>query len=759
MDERELLPQGTHRAADRSHWPSTKREGTLSNPRRHNEQDYDSLLKTCLDRCCIFEDSTFPAEWTSVGKCSVQGLQWRRPYEIHRNPKFFVQGASRFDLCQGNVGDCWFLAALASLTMQEDLFAHVVPQNQDFQINYCGIFHFRFWHYGDWVDVVVDDRLPTNEKGQLIFVRSCDCNEFWCALLEKAYAKLYGSYGDLHMGQISEALVDFTGGIKSLISLQNPPPDLWKRMKRAFDLGSFMGCCTTSVNSTEIKLQNGLVLTHAYSVTGIEEVPYKNRMEQLVRVRNPWGNSVEWNERWSDRSEQWNKVDPKIKENLLRNREDGEFWMAIQDFKANFERLVICNLTPDFLKDTNQHKWALSIHCGTWLKGHSAGGSMDNKGMFYMNPQYSVTLTENDMDKETNRCPFIVCLLQKPRDRRRNRSPHFYIACLLFKFQVQNQKLPQTLLDEYYLVKQPTYQNSREVSETYELGPGTYVLVPSTCNPNEQTEFLLRAYFRKGNYPKGTNANSNLCHPMVPISSSSRHSVLNRNFNGSWEQIFDKYAQNLQPTWSTPRFNWSDSLSPPLSPSPMSPTAMEAWQSRAHKQHDSWSEGFPVPMSPRSPGAQGPEIDAVGLQKILNEVLLQDQKTSEGFSLDNCRGIVLLMNFSGTGRLDKHDFRCLWEKLVLFKEIFHKSDINGIGLLYPAQLSNGLHEAGFEVTNSALKLMALRYGDSSGRISLESFINCLLRVEFATKMYTRLSKGGPAFCLTASEWMLLTTPF
>lgn len=58
------------------------------------------------------------------------------------------------------------------------------------------------------------------------------------------FARLYGSYEDLQIGQVSEALVDFTGGVNTTIKLAAAPPDLWDILTRATYSRSLMGCQT-----------------------------------------------------------------------------------------------------------------------------------------------------------------------------------------------------------------------------------------------------------------------------------------------------------------------------------------------------------------------------------------------------------------------------------------------------------------------------------------------------------------------------------
>ena len=51
-----------------------------------------------------------------------------------------------------------------------------------------GVFRFHFWMFGSWLEVLVDDLIPTRNDVP-VFTYSKDNNEFWGALLEKAYAK------------------------------------------------------------------------------------------------------------------------------------------------------------------------------------------------------------------------------------------------------------------------------------------------------------------------------------------------------------------------------------------------------------------------------------------------------------------------------------------------------------------------------------------------------------------------------------------
>ena len=75
---------------------------------------------------------------------NLLGIEWKRPEEIarffgYKKPLLFKDGHTRFDINQGYIGDCWFLAALALLPAYPKVFNNVlVDRNQSFENNPAG---------------------------------------------------------------------------------------------------------------------------------------------------------------------------------------------------------------------------------------------------------------------------------------------------------------------------------------------------------------------------------------------------------------------------------------------------------------------------------------------------------------------------------------------------------------------------------------------------------------------------------------------
>ncbi|KAJ7355026.1 Calpain-6 [Desmophyllum pertusum] len=193
-------------------------------------QRYNKLKSQCEKDERLFVDTEFPADDKSLffSRAPPESVEWKRPKDISapNPPSLFVDGFSRHDITQGKLGNCWFVASCSTLALEPSLLEKVIPDikkqewDPDDVGKYQGIFKFRFWRQGEWTEVVIDDLLPTI-GGQLVYIHSSEKNEFWGALVEKAYAKLNGSYEALEAGNISDALVDFTGGVCESINLND----------------------------------------------------------------------------------------------------------------------------------------------------------------------------------------------------------------------------------------------------------------------------------------------------------------------------------------------------------------------------------------------------------------------------------------------------------------------------------------------------------------------------------------------------------
>nr|XP_046266467.1 calpain-2 catalytic subunit-like isoform X2 [Scatophagus argus] len=477
-------------------------EGSPSNPVKFKGQDYTQLKKSLLSKGKKFEDETFPANLDSLGKLEdftsdqLSEVEWLRPHELNPDASFVMDGASRFDFKQGDVGNCWFLSSIGALTFRKPLLAQVVPPNQSFKDNYAGIFHFRFWRFGKWVDVVIDDLLPTRNKVP-VSVSSRSEKEFWAPLLEKAYAKICGSYGDMIAGNPPEAFKDFSGGVHMHYKLSKSPPDLWDIMNRATQCNTMMGCGSFSEEKgREIFDKFGLVDGHAFAVTGVKRVDSDGNSVNLVRIWNPWGEK-EWNGDWSDKSKLWDTVSDEDREQCLRMRNDGEFWMNMRDFCVYFEELDICCDSPNFVNGDDS-QWHCSLKEGRWEAGQSAGGCDAETEEFWTNPQYRLKVKgeeENNGNKN-----ILLSLLQKPHEEHRSKAEYHFIGFSIFEVPPEAPKgrLTSWLFQDYGPLKVSEFTDSRELIELHGLEPGEYLIVPCTYDPNKTASFIITMYSKVG---------------------------------------------------------------------------------------------------------------------------------------------------------------------------------------------------------------------------------------------------------------------
>lgn len=479
-------------------------------------QRYDKLKSLCVKEKKLFEDPEFPPEDKSLffSRSPTEAVEWKRPKDICAPdlPRLFINGSSTHDITQGKLGNCWFVASCSTLALETSLLEKVVPDKSDQDWGaledtdkYQGIFKFRFWRQGYWTEVVIDDLLPTI-GGQLVYVHSSQKNEFWGSLLEKAYAKLNGSYEALERGNIADALVDFTGGVCESTNLQETgfTEDeegrlvYFKAMEKAKSEGSLVGASITVKNNADMerRTETGLVMGHAYGVTDIRKITtgdglfnlFNREHLYLIRLRNPWGHK-EWNGSWSDGSAEWKSLDDSQREKLgIKAEDDGEFWMAFEDFCRYFTKATMCHVMNTSWFSLSK-RWHLFKHSNEWKSGLSAGGCVINQDTFTQNPQYAFTV------KDTDKGEVLVALMQEDtRIDRHDGGQNLSIGYYIMKVEENRRYRVHTTFEKAF---DSIFINMREVVNRYQMKKGRYVIIPSTYDPNQAGKFMLRIFTEK----------------------------------------------------------------------------------------------------------------------------------------------------------------------------------------------------------------------------------------------------------------------
>ena len=327
------------------------------NPKADGKYTAEYIAQVCEATGTPFVDLTYPPREASLARDFEPKLPtyaWMRPSTYckeDQQPCLYVGDIEPNDIDQGQLGDCYFMCALACVSEFPDLIrgAFAPPQNPA-----LGVYRCLMCKNGWWQVVTIDDTLPINPATSLpVFAKNREePNELWVSLLEKAYAKLHGSFAAIKSGDPALAMADMVGGPYE--KFKNRPE--WEDKEKMFDYlavcdendylmslgtpGSDTSAYATGGAPTAADVQEtadrykavGLCSGHAFSLIRVKRTKQGHK---LCMIRNPWGNDMEWNGDWSDDSNLW--TDDIKKEVGFYSGNDGTFWMSWDDVLKWFD--------------------------------------------------------------------------------------------------------------------------------------------------------------------------------------------------------------------------------------------------------------------------------------------------------------------------------------------------------------------------------------------------------------------------------------
>jgi hypothetical protein len=195
--------------------------------------------------------------------------------------QLFVNGIEETDVQTGNPGDLYFLPTVAAIARQPNRIRtvfHLTPS-----LHKLAIYRLLVKERGVIRELVIDDYVPVfADTGRPVFCKA-NGREVWVMLMEKAWAKLKGSYGAILTGCPHEVLTTFCIGPCLSYELTHKSTEfearLWQDLVYA-NKRRYIVCATSSISPKLSSLPERRIFT----LLGLSE----NKGNAQLRLHNYW---------------------------------------------------------------------------------------------------------------------------------------------------------------------------------------------------------------------------------------------------------------------------------------------------------------------------------------------------------------------------------------------------------------------------------------------------------------------------------------
>ena len=425
----------------------------------NNDSDIKKLqnLFMILDQKIKYTDHDFPPNIQSLisGYSDYKG-QWDRiKFEEIDHFKFpeikMFSNFSKNSIKFGKIKNINFLNIISVLIYRPEIIKRI------FEIEKINENVYAIWLFigGCWELMFLDCLFPFLGNNKKVFSFTYSENndeeiELYISLLEKAYAKLLGSYYRLLYPNPIYSLQNFTGLPFEKLPLFNIK-SLWKKIKENINKNNFVVCNIRDENGTE-----RLFYIEKY---------YEEPLLKLIKVKNGFW-EFNWDGDFSFLSEKWTQ---ELKNKLEYIYNDQEyFWITVEDFQKNFDEVITYKYFPNYYYNS------ITIN---------KKENFQNSKNFYQN---SSNLKENtilkmDLKKDTH--IFLTLFQKDARICSENYTYSYFrinigkieenkIEYIYSKFSCKRNIVFEQLLKkgEYIIMIEPNWQNNKKI----EFSIGSY---------------------------------------------------------------------------------------------------------------------------------------------------------------------------------------------------------------------------------------------------------------------------------------------
>ena len=282
---------------------------------------------------------------------------WKRESDISDFPDIFPKnGILAQDIVYGKYTNENFLSAIGALAEFPKIIKNLFISDKK---NKNGIYGLKICKDGFLQEIVIDDYFPVNkDDDKYCFTHSKD-DSLWVQIIEKAYAKAYGSYELLRNKGVEGILKDLS--YAPVLVLDSLSTDLAQNLTLAND-NKWIIMASAGDTDASLNLLKELELrpNFAYEILEVfklesEDLDRLNNFQStdnnienfqiILKIRNIWG-KIEWLGDWSNSYKFW--TDDLKRKMKFEENDEQSFYMNLRDFKHHFCKVKICKYLDNF---------------------------------------------------------------------------------------------------------------------------------------------------------------------------------------------------------------------------------------------------------------------------------------------------------------------------------------------------------------------------------------------------------------------------